>query len=196
MREKHGFSTRKSAEYEAWRGMRRRCLNPKDKYFHNYGGRGITIDERWNSFSNFLADMGERPNNHSIDRIDNDGPYAPWNCKWATTKEQSNNKSNIYHINYLGKTVTIRDLSEAYGISPRVLHTRIIVLGWSTEDAISAPIGYRGIHPSALAEIKLLLEQGIKQKEIASKFNVSVSAISRVKIGVGCYGRQNACTHS
>lgn len=185
----HGKSVERPAEYDAWRAMRQRCNNPNDKYFHNYGGRGITVDLSWRKFEVFLLDMGERPDGHSLERIDNNGPYAKWNCKWATTKEQSNNKSNIYRFDYMGEQRTIRDLSEISGIPARVLHCRLIVLGWSMEDAMSAPKGLRGFHPSVLEEIRKLLSEKVKQKDIAARYNVSRSAIGRVKTGAGCYGR-------
>lgn len=91
---KHGHMGRGAASptYRSWLSMIQRCTNPKVAGFDGYGGRGIRVCLRWRSFENFLADMGERPDGRSIDRIDNDGDYERGNCRWATRSEQQRNK--------------------------------------------------------------------------------------------------------
>ena len=96
----HGENRRgkRTPEYISWTNLVQRCTNPKNVSFNNYGGRGITVCERWLKFENFLADMGRRPSaKHSLDRYpDNDGNYEPSNCRWATAKQQAHNSRN-YH---------------------------------------------------------------------------------------------------
>jgi hypothetical protein len=88
---KHGGS--KLPEYQIWSAMIQRCLNPNNKRYKDYGGRGIKVCDRWLEFENFYEDIGPRPTpEHVIDRINNDGPYEKSNCRWATPSESARNK--------------------------------------------------------------------------------------------------------
>lgn len=84
--------------YYVWAAMIQRCTNPKNRDWASYGGRGITVDTRWRDFKEFLADMGEKPDGLTLDRIDNNGDYGPSNCRWTTTKIQANNKRNSVNL--------------------------------------------------------------------------------------------------
>lgn len=88
----HNRTARRSPTYQSWVGMLTRCTNPNSTKYQDYGGRGIAVCERWLTFDNFLADMGERPVGKTIDRMNNDGNYEPGNCRWATDAEQRANK--------------------------------------------------------------------------------------------------------
>lgn len=91
----------KTPEYRAWESMHQRCRNPQNKAYKNYGGRGISVCNRWLKFENFIADMGSRPKGYSIERIDNDGNYEPSNCKWIPLRDQAKNQRSAWHAHVL-----------------------------------------------------------------------------------------------
>jgi len=122
---KNQRANRHSKSYRPWVSMRRRCLNPRTKSFKYYGGRGITICGRWQSFRNFLADMGERPGGMTLERINNNGNYEPDNCRWATANEQQRNKRSNRLLTFQGETKTLTEWSRQIGISHSVLDHRI-----------------------------------------------------------------------
>lgn len=100
----------------SWASMKQRCGNPKDPSYQHYGGRGIKYIKRWELFDEFLKDMGERPEGTTLDRIDNDSDYTPENCRWATLKQQANNRSDNVYITYKGEKRTAQEWSEIYGL--------------------------------------------------------------------------------
>jgi hypothetical protein len=104
--------------------MKSRCFNQNTPEWKSYGGRGIGVCERWLKFGNFLADMGERPTAHSIDRIDNNSGYTPENCRWATRVQQANNKRSNINIAYQGVTKSLGQWAARLGINYGTLWTR------------------------------------------------------------------------
>ena len=134
----HGLS--RSKEYRSWFEMLERCRNPEKAQFDDYGGRGITVCERWMQFAPFYADMGPKPSRlHTLDRIDNDGPYTPENCRWATRQVQRNNqrRSKVYTFNHVSGS--LKDLARHFGLSYSMLHQRISTLGWPLHKAMTIP---------------------------------------------------------
>lgn len=129
---KHGMH--KTRTYKSWDSMLSRCLNPKDKCFHRYGGRGIKVNQDWLIFESFLRDMGERPSGKSIDRIDNDGDYILENCRWSSPKEQSNNTRSNHFYDYFGESMTARQISDKCMVPYEKLRSRL-KRGWTMEKA-------------------------------------------------------------
>ena len=110
--------------YTVWQSMRARCRNPNNSAFKNYGGRGITICDRWDDFHTWLADMGPRPQGASLDRIDNDGNYSPENCRWATKKEQQRNTRKVVFVTVEGVTRKAVELFDICGLKPETIVAR------------------------------------------------------------------------
>jgi hypothetical protein len=115
-----------SSEYGVWQNMKERCGNPNAAGYANYGGRGISVCDRWLEFVNFISDMGFKPSpDSSIDRIDNDGQYTPINCRWSIPKEQSRNTRRNRLIEYSGVTKCLTDWATSIGIHYITLHNRL-----------------------------------------------------------------------
>lgn len=112
----HGLS-RRSPEYSCWLNMRNRCKNPLSRDYHNYGGRGISVDPRWDDFTVFLADMGHKPAPRStIERVDNSRGYEPGNCQWLGRLEQSRNRRSCIYVESQGQHMTLREAAKRAGV--------------------------------------------------------------------------------
>lgn len=132
----HGHSGKYiSKTYKVWQKLKNRCLNPNDSSYENYGGRGIFLDARWQFFENFVTDMGEAPENLSIERIDNNKGYNKDNCKWASPYEQARNKRNNINLTIDGITHCLEDWCKIYNINRNTVNGRIRI-GWSIENAL------------------------------------------------------------
>lgn len=131
----HGHTPRigRNTTYAVYRDMLTRCTNPNYREFHLYGGRGITVCERWReSYENFLSDMGDRPEGMTLERDRVDDGYGPNNCRWATILEQANNKRNSAVIEHNGRSMTVAQWARELGVNPFSLYYRRSK-GWSAE---------------------------------------------------------------
>ena len=135
----HGKSG--SKEHKAWKGIWDRCTNENAENYHLYGGRGISVAPEWRTFEQFYADMGDAPTpSHSVDRADNDGPYAAWNCYWATKTEQANNRRSNRMVSFGGVTESVADCCRRVGMPHLVVNQRLF-RGWDVERAFTQPVG-------------------------------------------------------
>ncbi len=132
----HGMSG--SREYIVWSNMVQRCHDPNSTNYSDYGGKGIAVCDRWRKFENFFADMGQKPSpKHTLDRSDSSLGYSPDNCRWATMKEQENNRTNNRRITFRGETLTLMQWAERTNLRREVIAARIDRLGWSAERALT-----------------------------------------------------------
>ena len=158
--------------------MRQRCHYKDATGFRNYGGRGIKVCDRWmNSFENFFADMGDRPQGMSLDRIDNDKDYSPENCKWSTVVEQGTNQRTNRFIEHEGERLTLMQWSRRTGLSKHTISRRIIK-GWSVEKTLTTPLHATRQYQTGASKLKEadVLEiraSSLSASELAKKFNVT-----------------------
>jgi hypothetical protein len=132
----HGLSRQYPREYVAWKCMRARCRNPTDSDYADYGGRGIKIVPRWNSFALFMADMGPCPEGLTLDRLDVNQGYSPGNCRWATAIEQANNKRNNHRLVIDGDERTLQEWARHFGMDHSKVQYRLRQ-GWPLTEVFS-----------------------------------------------------------
>ena len=127
--------------WNVWQSMLRRCETPSATYYRHYGGRGITVCQRWKKFEHFLADMGERPPGLELDRINNDGNYEPKNCKWSSKYDQCNNRRCNRIIVFAGQRKTLSEWARSVGLRAGTLAGRL-KSKWDMERALLAPTSH------------------------------------------------------
>lgn len=135
-RETHGASNSKT--WKTWSSMKNRCLNSNYDRYSSYGGRGITVCDRWFSFEKFFEDMGTRPDGKTLDRIDNNGNYEPSNCRWSTPKQQLRNTRTTVFLNINGKRTPLVEACEIFAVAPYLVRERI-KRGWSAIESLITP---------------------------------------------------------
>jgi len=123
-------------EYHTWQSMLNRCKNKNEPSYVNYGGRGISVSPDWESFEQFYADMGDRPEGMTLERVDVNGDYSKENCEWADRKQQANNKRNNHVILHDGESKTLAQWAEYYSIPAWKLSQRLVRDGLSFSEAI------------------------------------------------------------
>jgi len=133
-----------SGAYMSWHAMIRRCLHETSSTYPRYGGRGVTVCERWNDFQKFLEDMGDRPPGMTLDRFPNgDGNYEPGNCRWATRGQQQENRKITLFYEFGGRRLNLSNWAIETGIPYKVLRVRLRALGWSVERALTTEVRHR-----------------------------------------------------
>lgn len=184
---RHGGAARgdRQPEYRVRETMMQRCLNPNNEKYPLYGGRGVTVCQRWlDSYENFLADMGRRPSpDHSLDRYPNkDGNYEPDNCRWATEVEQQNNRRDNRLIESDGRTQTIAQWAREFKINYGTLHERL-ESGMSLEDAVAKSTRRVGGSDLTEDQVRAIRADGRSHGAIAADYPVSRSQVGNIKSG-------------
>lgn len=179
---KHGL--RHTRLNSVWSAMLQRCTNPSARDYPYYGGRGITVCDEWRDLSVFARDMGDPPARMTLERVDNDGPYAPWNCRWATRAEQANNRRNVVRIAIDGELTPLRIAAALLGVSSSTLRK------WRKDGLADAQIvaraatcprkaGRRRLSDAEQAAMRDKRAAGVKPRALAAEYGVPVSVVYR-----------------
>lgn len=173
----------RTPQYRVWATMLSRCQNPNSESFKDYGARGIKVCDRWQSFENFYADMGDKPSpTHSLERIKNEEGYSPGNCKWATKAEQVANKRNNRLLTVDGLTLTITEWARRVGCQQTALADRIDNQGMTPEQAVTTPIPARPNSKLTDEQAIFIYSQRGKQSgnSLSKQFNVHKKSVYNV----------------
>lgn len=176
--------------YEAWKAMNRRCSDPGAPGYSSYGGRGISVCEAWRGqegFWRFVADMGERSEGVSLDRINNDGPYAPENCRWATRSEQNRNTRLTRYVQVDGAQTPVATAAEQLNVVPETIKARLD-RGWAVSDALSTQdhSPTRALTDEQVEEIHRTYRAGCEMyggRALARHYGVHLATIQRALRG-------------
>jgi len=181
--------------YQCWADMRSRCNNERHSRYDRYGGRGISVCERWKSFEAFKEDMGLKPDGLTLDRVDNDGNYEPDNCRWATYHDQNKNKETTTYYEFGGESHTIEEWADIIGMPRSTLSERVHRYKWRIERALTMPLQHKENIPDDPEKAKFLpkldqeaadeiremhAEEGLSLREIGRRFGISATSVSRI----------------
>lgn len=164
-----------SRTFWSWASMLERCLSRDSRAWRHYGGRGITVCDRWLLVSNFLADMGSRPEGMTLDRIDNNGNYEPGNCRWASPATQARNTRRNRFVELSGQRMTHSEAARALGVSEATIMRRV-----DAGRNPSAPPICTKLTDSQRLEVVALVESGLALKEVASRYGITRQAVWQI----------------
>jgi transposase len=184
---RHGYYG--TPTYESWTAMLARCRYERHPHFKHYGGRGIEVCERWLKFENFLADMGERPEGLTLDRIRHNDGYEPGNCRWATETEQHRNTRTNRYVTHEGRTMCASAWAEELGVGRHVIYTWLskgLGVAEIKDGITTGEIGKRKIPKLTIEQaitIRARHKSGENRRALAAEFDVSLHVVKDILRG-------------